>query len=90
MALAPTLSTGRNIRRADVHIRRADVHIGSAAVADIVLAHRVTDLSVRLAMSRRRAVSCGGRRAVAHTTDDSSRDIPKGGPRAVGFASHPE
>ena len=29
--------------------------------------------------------SCAGRRAVAHTTDDSSHHIPKGSARAVGF-----
>ena len=76
-SLATPLSTGA----------AAHVLIGSGAVADIVLAHWVTDLSMRLATSRPRAGSCGGRRAMTHTPDDSSRDIPKGGPRAVGFAS---
>jgi hypothetical protein len=81
MAFAPLLVLGTTGAA-------AHVLIGDAAVADSSWPIGVTDLRVRLAMSRRRAGSCGGGRAVAHTTDDSSRDIPKGRPRAVSFPSH--
>jgi hypothetical protein len=65
--------------------------LGSVAVPDIVLAHRVSDPDrVASGVTDGRWQSCGGRRAMAHPTDDSSRDIPKAGPGVVGFVSHPE
>jgi hypothetical protein len=60
------------------------------AVPDIVLAHRVPDPDRVTSGVPTADGSCGGRRAMAHPTDDSNRDIPKGGSGPVGFVSHPE
>jgi hypothetical protein len=64
--------------------------LGSVAVLDIVLAHRVSNPDRVTSGVPAAAGSCDGRRVMAHPTDDSSRDIPKAGPGAVGFVSHPE
>jgi hypothetical protein len=64
--------------------------LGIVAVLDIVLAHRVSNPDRGTSAVPTAAGSCGGRRAMADPTDDSSRDIPKAGPGAVGFVSHPE
>jgi hypothetical protein len=63
--------------------------IGSVAVPDIVLAHWVSDPDRVTSGVPTAAGSWSVRRAMAHPTDDSSRDIPKAGPGAVGFVSQP-
>jgi hypothetical protein len=64
--------------------------LGSVAVPDVDLAHRGSDPDRVTSGVPTAAGSWSGRRAMARPTDDSSRDIPKAGPSAVGFVSHPD
>ena len=61
--------------------------LGSVAVPDIVLAHRVSNPD-RVTGGARRPLAVAAAVAPAATRTSSSHDIPKGGPRPVGFGSH--